>query len=135
MAIKKSDLIELLVEARVNLPDEKALKFTAMYPHWKADVTVEAGQRYQHEGVLYKVLQGHTTQKTWAPVAAPSLFAKVLIPDAAQIYAWEQPESTNGYSKGDKVTHKGATWESLVDDNVWEPSAVGTESCWVKVAE
>ena len=28
---------------------------------------------------------------------------------------WEQPGSTNGYSKGDKVTHNGKTWESLVD--------------------
>ena len=134
MAIKKNDLIELLVEARVNLPDEKALKFQAMYPHWKAEVEVKVGQRYQYEGVLYKVLQDHTTQETWTPTQAPSLFAKVLIPDDVEIYPWEQPDSTNGYMKGDKVTHNGKVWESLVDNNVWQPGAVGTETLWAEVA-
>ena len=47
---------------------------------------------------------------------------------------WEQPGSTNGYSKGDKVTHNGKTWESLADNNVWEPGAAGTESLWKEVA-
>ena len=134
MAIKKSDLIELLVEARLSLSDEKALKFQAMYPHWKAEVEVKVGQRYQYEGVLYKVLQDHTTQETWTPTDAPSLFAKVLIPDDTEIYPWEQPDSTNPYMKGDKVTHKGKTWESLVDDNVWQPGEVGTESLWKEIA-
>lgn len=133
MAIKREDLIELLVEARVNLPDEKALKFKAMYPHWKADMDVKVGQRYQYEGVLYKVLQDHATQETWTPLEAPSLFAKVLIPDETQIYPWEQPESTNPYMKGDKVTHNGKTWESLVDNNVWIPGEVGTEALWKEV--
>lgn len=133
MAIKKTDLIELLVEARVNLPDEKALKFKAMYPHWKAGMDVKAGQRYQYEGVLYKVLQDHATQETWTPIEAPSLFAKVLIPDETQIYPWEQPESTNPYMKGDKVTHNGKTWESLVDNNVWTPGEVGSETLWKEV--
>ena len=130
MTIKKIDLIELLVEARINLPDEKALKFSTMYPHWKAEIEVKVGQRYQYEGVLYKVLQDHTTQETWTPTQAPSLFAKVLIPDDVEIYPWEQPDSTNGYMKGDKVTHIGKTWESLVDNNVWQPGAVGTETLW-----
>ena len=133
MTIKKTDLIELLVEARVNLPDEKALKFKAMYPHWKAEVEVKVGQRYQYEGVLYKVLQDHTTAEHWKPIEAPSLFTKVLIPDESQIYPWEQPESTNPYMKGDQVTHNGKTWESLVDNNVWQPGAVGTEGQWKEV--
>ena len=133
MAIKKSDLIELLVEARINLPDEKALKFKAMYPHWKTGIAVEVGQRYQYKDILYKVLQDHTTQETWIPTESPSLFAKVLIPDEIQIYPWEQPESTNPYMKGDKVTHNGKTWESLVDNNVWTPGEVGTEALWEEV--
>ena len=27
------------------------------------------------------------------------------------------------------------TWESLVDNNVWEPGALGTESLWKDVSE
>ena len=29
--------------------------------------------------------------------------------------------------------HNGKTWESLVDNNVWEPGAVGTESLWKEI--
>jgi len=43
------------------------------------------------------VLLAHTSQEGWMPTAAPSLFAKVLIPDENIIPEWEQPDSTNGY--------------------------------------
>ena len=33
-----------------------------------------------------------------------------------------------------QVTHNGKTWESLADNNVWEPGAIGTESLWKEVA-
>ena len=67
MAIKKKDLIELLVEARVNLPDEKALKFKSMYPDWKAAIKVEVGQRYQYGDKLWKCRQAHTTEEHQPP--------------------------------------------------------------------
>ena len=85
----------------------------------------KAGERVQHRGVLYKVLQAHTAQAGWEPDAVPALFAKVLIPDAETIPEWERPDSTNPYSKGDKVTHNGKTWVSDVDGNVWEPGVYG----------
>lgn len=109
-----------------SLPDEAALEFVALYPEWIAGETYAAGQRVKYKGTLYKVLQGHVSQADWAPDAAPSLFAKVLPgqegnePESG--YAeWVQPESTNGYSTGDKVVWSGHLWESIVDDNVDEP--------------
>jgi hypothetical protein len=56
---------------------------------------------------------------------APSLFAKVLIPDIDVIPEWVQPDSTNPYMKGDKVTYKGKTWISTIDNNVWAPGEYG----------
>ncbi|MCI8829849.1 MAG: hypothetical protein HFG43_02530 [Lachnospiraceae bacterium] len=82
---------------------------------------------------MHKVLQSHPSQEAWTPDNSPSLFAKVLIPDEGNIPNWEQPESTNGYAAGDKVQHKGETWESLIDGNVWEPGEIGTENQWKKV--
>lgn len=79
MAIKKTDLIELLVEARVSLPDQKALKFKAMYPHWKPTYTdengekqvmkYEKGQRIQHDGILWRCISTHTVDdpEKWKP--------------------------------------------------------------------
>lgn len=44
-----------------------------------------------------------------------------------------QPDSTNGYSTGDRVVHNDRTWESLADNNVWEPGAAGAENLWQEV--
>lgn len=119
-----------------NNTDEQALQVAALYPDWEAlkeGATLTAGERYNYEGILYNVLQTHEKQEAWNPADAPSVFAKVLIADPSVIPEWEQPESTNGYGKGDKVTHGGKTWESLTDNNVWEPGAQGTEALWKKV--
>ena len=95
----------------------------------------EADTRVRYGDTLYRCLQTHTAQETWNPADAPSLWAKVLIPDPDVIPEWEQPDSTNPYKKGDKVTHNGKTWISLVDNNTWEPGVVGTEGVWSEVTE
>jgi hypothetical protein len=53
------------------------------------------------------------------------LFVKVLIPDEGIIPEWEQPDSTNPYMAGDKVTYNGKTYESIIDNNVWSPVEYG----------
>lgn len=123
--------INSLIAMRNGAPDDLAVAASGVYQTWKPGVVYEAKQRLLHDGVLYKVLQMHTSQAGWEPTAAPSLFAKVLIPDTSVIPEWEQPESTNPYMAGDKVAHNGFTWVSTVDNNVWEPGVYG----WNKVTE
>lgn len=118
--------------------DEQALRVPSLYPDWEAmkeGTHLTKGQRVNYKGVLYNVLSDHDKQAAWTPEAAPSLFAKVLIPDPSVIPDWEQPLSTNGYKKGDRVRHKSKIWESLVDNNVWEPGISGTEGQWKEVTE
>ena len=117
------------------LPDALALEAKVIYPVWDGNgVKYAKAHKVRYKDVLYKCLTEHTSQADWAPDAAPSLWAKVLIPDPEVIPEWEQPLSTNGYKKGDRVKHKSKTWESLVDNNVWEPGIVGTEGQWKEVA-
>lgn len=117
-----------------SLTDEQALNVQAIYPAWSAgNVNYIAGYKVLYNNVLYKCLQEHNSQSDWTPDAAPSLWGKVLISDPEAIPEWEQPDSTNPYSKGDRVTHNGKTWESMVDSNVWEPGATGTDSLWKEV--
>ena len=118
-------IVAALVKLRESATDEQALSVPVLYPAWRSGVNYVTGQRVLHGGVLYKALQDHTSQDDWTPDAAPSLFAKVLIQDAETIPEWEQPDSTNPYSKGDKVTHNGKTWTSDLDNNVWEPGVYG----------
>lgn len=120
----------------VNNTDQQALEVQALYPNWEDledGTTLKVGDRVNYDGILYNVIQEHQKQSTWNPVDAPSLFAKVLIPDSSVIPEWEQPNSTNGYMMGDKVTHNGKTYLSLVDNNVWEPGAVGSETVWEEI--
>ena len=118
-------IVAALVKLRESATDEQALSVPVLYPAWRSGVYYVTGQRVLHGGVLYKALQDHTSKDDWTPDAAPSLFAKVLIPDAETIPEWEQPDSTNPYAKGDKVAHNGKTWVSDIDGNVWEPGVYG----------
>ena len=122
--IEKARQLRAYIEkASASLDDTDALNAIELYPVWADDVSYVAGDRVRYDGVLYKCLQAHTSQPDWTPDAAPSLWAKVLIPDPDVIPEWEQPDSTNGYSKGDKVKYNGAVYESLIDNNVWSPDA------------
>lgn len=117
------------------LTDEQALTIDLLFDDWSGDsVAYSENDRVRYNDILYRCLQSHTSQPTWTPTDAPSLWAKCLIdPESPTIPEWEQPDSTNPYSKGDKVTHNGKTWESLIDGNVWEPGVTGTESLWKEV--
>lgn len=121
--------IDALIRMRDSATDEQALNASAIYPNWKPNVNYESGKRVCYEGVLYTVLQTHISQEDWTPSNTHSLFAKVLILDHIVIPEWQQPDSTNAYMSGDKVTHNGKTWCSDVDNNVWEPGVYG----WTEV--
>lgn len=123
-AIRLREIIELAMNA-AKLEDSVAIEGTPLFAVWKVDIHYMVGDRVQYKDVLYKVLTEHTSQEMWTPDASPSLFAKVLIPDDNVIPEWEQPDSTNPYMKGDKVTYNGKTYESIIDNNVWAPDVYG----------
>lgn len=114
--------------AEISLDDEQALEAVELFPSWDGDGhEYVTGDRVRYNNILYKVLQNHISQTSWAPDIASSLFAKVLIPDPDIIPNWEQPSSTNTYMKNDKVKHNNKTWISLYDYNSWEPGVFGWE--------
>ena len=120
-----------------SLTEEQAITVKDIYPVWNGNgVSYQKDYYLTHNGKLYKVLQAHTSQADWAPDAAPSLFAEVLPGQGGtSVGEWVQPDSTNPYMTGDQVTHNGKTWESLVNNNVWEPGAQGSEVLWQEVTE
>lgn len=132
--LTESEVTRMLIAQQINtisVDDNTALRMLEFYPEWTTDTDYTAGFKVQYGGTLYKCLTAHNSQADWTPEAAPSLWAKVLIPDPDVIPAWEQPDSTNPYSKGDKVTHNGKTWVSDIDNNVWAPGVYG----WSEVSE
>ena len=130
-------LVRLAVkEARTITDDQEALEVKALYKEWnkQLDNALEVGEYIQYNDKLYKVLQAHTVQETWTPTNAPSLFAEVLVdPTGETILDWQQPDSTNPYMTGDKVKFEGKIYQSLIDNNVWSPTAY--PAGWQEVIE
>ena len=107
------------------LSDAQALQVPMLFDEFDGNgVAYEVGKRVLYNDILYKVIQAHTSQADWTPVAAPSLFAKVINETIdGSIPEFEQPDSTNPYMKGDKVIFNGKVYESLIDNNVYSPEA------------
>lgn len=132
--IEKARQIRRLIEQAAQLlDDEQAVTGIELFPTWASGTSYSHGDRIRHDGTLWRCLQRHTAQDGWAPGAAPSLWAKVLIPDPDVIPDWEQPDSTNPYMRGDRVRFEGRIYESLIDGNVWSPAAY--PAGWREVAE
>ena len=110
------------------LSDAQALQVPMLFDDFDGNgVAYKVGKRIMFEGVLYKVIQAHTSQAEWTPIAAPSLFAKVINETIdGSIPEFEQPDSTNPYMKGDRVIFNGKVYESLIDNNVYSPEAYPT---------
>lgn len=113
------------------LTEEEQVVFSSLYPAWRPNISITANEKYQHLGLLYKVVQSHTTQLDWEPQNVPALFVRVAAPE--EISVWVQPTGAHdAYQKGDKVhfpTISDPIYESLIDANVWSPTVYG----WIKI--
>ena len=109
-----------------NASDDDVAMLTFLYPAWSGDgVAVTVDQKLRHDGILYRVVQAHTTQADWTPDATPALFTRYREPAAAP-EPWVQPTGAqDAYQTGEQVTHNGQTWVSTIDANVWEPGVTG----------
>ena len=105
--------------------DVTASEQSMLFAAWVPGVAYSVGQLRQHNGVLYRCVQAHTSQTGWEPDVATSLWAVTSDP-AEEWPAWSQPvAATDAYTQGAKVTHNGTHWTSDVDNNVWEPGVYG----------
>lgn len=119
----------------VKATPEQLMTIAPLIKIWDDKSYYTLGKLVYHKGVIYKILQSHQGQLDRKPGIAQSLFAKVLTdPTGISILTWVQPLSTNPYKLGDKVTHKRKTWESMNNNNTWEPGAIGVDDrIWKEV--
>ncbi len=91
---------------------------------------------YTQGGVLYRCTRSTGTAVYNALSELVGIYVEVVTsepeePTGEEVAEWVQPDSTNPYMTGDRVLHNGSTWESTVDNNVWEPGVYG----WAEVTE
>lgn len=128
------DVARLATDASAN-PVEIAdtLRNAVAAPPFRVGVQVNAGEVYQHLRNLYEVVQSHTTQADWTPDVAYALWKRWYNPEN-EPEPYRQPQGAHdAYRLGQRVTHGGFTWESLVDANVWEPGSTGAEALWLNL--
>jgi hypothetical protein len=132
--LKQQDKEKCLKMFAETLSDEQALEVPLIFDEFEVGKGYEVGKRILYQGVLYKVITSHTSQETWTPDVSPSLFAPIINETIdGGIPEWKQPDSTNAYMIGDRVMFENKEYESLVDNNVWSPSA--NPSGWQLVEE
>lgn len=104
----------------------------AVYDEWSAEsMEYVLNDIRQYNGLLYRCVQAHTSQESWTPEAAASLWTRIADP-AQEWPEWIQPTGAhNAYAQGAKVSHNGKHWVSNVANNVWEPGVYG----WTEQAE
>ena len=114
---------------RANLSNEDVLAVAVLYPGWKAGTAYDVGEIVRYEGSLYRVVQAHTSQADWLPPSVPALYSAVtLTPQGYE--QWKQPTGAHdAYNIGDKVTHNGSIYESLINGNTTVP---GSDPRWWK---
>lgn len=97
----------------------------SLFLEWNIGVNYKANTLLQFGGLLYRVLQEHTSQADWEPDKTPSLY-KVLGINENGIMEWSQPiSSADAYMLNDEVMHGENIWVSDYDNNVWEPGVFG----------
>ena len=116
----------MLYTAQFVVTDDVALTIPDIYPEWSADsVAYKLNEKVRYNDLLYKCLTAHTSQASWTPTDAPSLWVRIDDP-AEEWPEWRQPTgSTDAYAKGAKVAHNSKHWVSNVDNNTWEPGVYG----------
>ena len=107
------------------LPDDEAETVTVLFEEWASGVAYAVGDRRQYNGLLYRCVQAHTSQADWTPPAVPALWVRTSTEEWPE---WVQPTGAHdAYNMGDKVSHIGKHWISMIDANVYEPSVYGWE--------
>ncbi|MGB4589494.1 MAG: carbohydrate-binding protein [Clostridiaceae bacterium] len=142
--IKVSDEIKIKAQDIVNYvnsiktPDDKmnmALDFIKsnatpaqklglidIYPSWITLENYVLGEELQYKGILYSIIQTHTSQADWTPDITPALF-KVIQPEGVNP-DWVQPTGAHdAYDLGEKIVFFGKTYESLISSNTYSPTA------------
>ena len=107
---EKGDIDELTASENANL-----------FLEWKTGVNYKTNTLLQYEGLLYRVLQEHTSQADWEPDKTPSLY-KALSVNENGVLEWSRPiSSVDAYMIGDECMFNGVHKRSTIDNNVWSP--------------
>lgn len=84
----------------------------------------EVGDLLVYKAEVYEVLQAHTSQTDWRPGSTPSLYKGKILDEFGEVGEWKQPTGASDcYALGALVLYQETVYKSLIDCNVWSPTA------------
>jgi len=100
-----------------------------VYDVWQSGAWVIKGKQVTHLGIVYNIIQAHTTQ--FEPHLVPALFRPAPVIYPGETYArWRQPiDAEDDYEVDERVTWNNIDWKSTTPNNVWEPGVFG----WIQI--
>lgn len=129
--VKNTSYSSLLFAAKMvalTFTDEQAIEVPDLYPEYELNHEYKQNDRFQYNGSLYKVNQGHTSQAQWVPgeTGTESLYTNLML-DESGYQIWKQPTGAHdAYNTGDIVRYPdkdGQLYKSTIDGNVWAPDS------------
>lgn len=80
------------------------------------------GDKVIYNGAVYESI---IDNNIWSPIDYPQgwrlIETEEETPVEETIPEWVQPDSTNPYRIGDKVSYQGLIYQSTIDNNIWSP--------------
>ncbi len=128
--IEKTDTLQVTTSiAFVTLAEQGGIDEITATEHihtfapWVSGYNYALGALRVYGGKLYKCIQAHTSQTDWTPNTAVSLWTKAGDP-AEEWPEWSAPVGAyDAYNIGDKVAFEENHYVSLINENVWSPTA------------
>lgn len=78
--LTESEVLALLIPGIINtaqVDDNTALRMRTYYPEWQSGDDYPAGHKVQHDGKLWRCIQGHSSITGWEPEHTASLWEQV----------------------------------------------------------
>lgn len=122
-----------------SMTDAQLLTIPLLFEEWAEGTGYESGEVVRHDGELYRVAQGHTSQSQWEPGATgtESLYTHITVDPETGYDVWQRPTGAHdAYDTGDRVLYPdegGKVYESTIDGNTWSPDEY--PQGWEEVSE
>lgn len=95
--LTESEVSRLIIRQQINtleVNDRTAVRMTEFYPAWESEQAYTAGYKVQYGGKLWRCIQAHTSQDSWAPST-----------DTASL--WERIDETHTGTQYDPIPYDG----------------------------
>ena len=132
------------LDLAVRAPQLTATQIVSEFDHipaWREDAVYTAsmvGYPVQDGGRVFVILQPHTPAYNPGvrPADLPAIYSIKHTTDPRYAAPWLAPNGTSGmYMIGECCTEAGGVYQSLVDNNVWNPTGYPSDWAYIGTVE